>query len=284
MYLQLDLAYVDDLKIHDLADPAIVYSLRSAKRALVPRRQQQPRSQRHGIIDRSRFYGEQVIDLAGYVNAGTDAATQDAYDELAARLALPGTKTFRFRRLGRTALDRITFTIGGGPEAPAEGFSRTVRWTATLVGADPRVYGDSLNSATYDPTASLSGGGMAMPLVFPLVFTTTTATLLQITNAGKYATPPILTVHGPVTNPIIDLLETGEQIALNTVLGSSDTVVVDVAARTVTLNGVARPDLIIAGDTDWFELVKGTNRLRLRGTGMAAAVTALTVSYREARI
>lgn len=286
MRLRLDLAYIDDLKIHDVADLATIpYALRSARRLTEPRRVVRELQSRHGARDDSRYYGGQTIDLAGYVDSPLGAAaTEDAYDLLRATVALPGEHVFRFRRKGRTEEERIVFKQASGFDAPSEGDRETILWAGSIYSGDPRVYGAALKGASYDPTAALSGGGVDVPLDFPLVFTETTDAQLTVTNAGQFLTPPIFTITGPVANPIIDLLETGESITLAGTLGSSDVLVVDVAARTVRLNGASRLDMIVAADTTWFELVRGTNRLRLRGTGMSGATTRLEVAFRDARI
>lgn len=285
MYLELERAYVDELKIHDVADPACPYALRSADRKRSPRRVEESRPFRHGIVDRSvPYFGSQILTLAGYVRDLAGAAeTAEAYDTLEGLLAAPGARTFRFLRKGRTTEEQIDVKLGDGPDAPAEGFRQTIRYAVTLVGADPRTFSAALSTQEYDPTASLSGGGVAMPLVFPLVFSTTTLTALVAANPGKAPTPPIFTIRGPVENPIIDNDSIGASIVLDVSLGAAETVVVDVAAREVLLNGASRRDLLVPSDTRWFELEPGENLLRLRGTGMAAGVTALTVTFREAR-
>lgn len=288
MRLQLATAAIDDLPIHDITrlnDPTFPYQLRSAKRTIAPRRVEQLRTNRHGINDYTKpWFGAQTIDIAGYCDAGTDSATEDAYDALTQRLTGEGAHVFKFRRLGRSEDEQITFTLGAAPDdAGAKGYSRTIKWAASLIGADPRVYTAALKGGSYDPTASLSGGGVAMPLVFPLTFSTTTATELFVTNSGNAKTPPTFTIRGPVAAPIIDNDTTGESFYINYTLGASDTIVVDMGARTVTLNGALRRDLVIVAGTTWFGLAPGVNALRLRGTGMAAAVTSLTVSYRDAR-
>lgn len=289
MRLQLERAWIDDLLIHDIArlnDPTLPYALRSAKRGRTVRRVQEDKRNRNGIIDRTRpLYGSQTIDLAGYVDAGSPGASETAFDVLEGYLTAEGAHTFRFRRLGLTEDEQVTFTLGDGPDAPAEGYAgRTVKYSVTLVGADPRVYSATLKSSSYDPTGSLSGGGMTLPMVFPLTFSSTTATELYLSNQGQTPTPPIFTVKGPVANPIIDNDTTAESIYLLYTLGAADTVIIDVAARTVTLNGAIRQDLFDASRSKWFELGRGETRVRLRGSNMAAGQTLLTVTFRDARV
>lgn len=285
MRLQLTQAWIDTIKIHDVNDPTCVYGLRSSNRKLTSRRVEVDRAQRDGILDLSNYFGAQVIDLAGYVDAGTFAETEDAYDLLRAQLALPGSHTFKFRRLGRGEDEQATVKLGDGPYAPQEGYGRTIKYSVTLVGSDPRIYTVAQKSGEYDPTGSVSGGGMAMPMVFPLVFTTTTVTELTLTNNGTRSTPPIFTVHGPVASGFaLDNDTTGRSIYFTANLGSADVLVVDVDKRSVKLNGAERKDLYDSAQSTWWELAPGDNAVRLRGSGMATGVTDLTVQFHDARI
>lgn len=287
MFLKLTRAYLDELKIHDLEDPSsIPYALRAAKRTKAPRRVEETRPFRHGIADHSvPYFGAQIFTLAGYCRDlnGGDAETLEAYDVLSGLLSSPGAHTFRFLRAGRTTEEQATVKLADDLDTGAEGFQETIRWAVSLVGADPRIYAATLSVHSYDPTGALSGGGAAMPLVFPLVFSTTTATALVANNLGKAPTPPTFTIHGPVENPIVDNDSIGASVVLGVSLGSSDEVEIDVANRDVLLNGVSRRDLLELSGTRWFELQPGENLLRLRGTGMAEGVTSLTVAFREAR-
>jgi hypothetical protein len=284
VYLQLQYAYVDNLKVHDVNDGAAVYALRSVKRTVTERRVTGARASRDGIVDRSLYKDQQTLDLAGYSWGPDNASAQTNHDALRGVFVQPGDHVFRFLRLGRTEEEQLTFRTAVAPDADSEGYSRTARWAATIIGADPRIYSAILKGGVYDPTTSLSGGGIAMPAPMPLVFSTTTVTELVVTNGGNYPTQPVFTITGPVSAPIIDNDTTGESIFLNYTLGTADTVVVDVGARQVYLNGASRRDLFIASTSTWFGLRPGQTALRLRGTGMTAGLTSLRVQYRDARV
>lgn len=288
MFLRLSYAAIDDLVIHDLSALSTQkILLSSAHRQVSPRRSETTRSQRHGIVDRTRLYGAQVIDLAGIVKDDDDAVVQSTMDELAGALALGDPHVLTFRRIGMPENEQVEVIAGTDLGNPAQGFDRWPKWSISLVGADPRVYTAVLRSATYDPTTAITGGGAEMPLVFPLVFATSTLTQLQCVVGGTFWTPPTLTITGPVTNPIVDNDLTGESIyTVSTLsLGINDTLVLDVANTRCLLNGVSRPDLIDAGPTTWFQLKhRLLNPLRLRGAAMVTDLTSLTAQYRDARI
>jgi hypothetical protein len=247
-----------------------------------PRRSAFARAERHGSIDRTRFYEGRVLELEGLVR-GADA--WDTFDALKQAFALGAERTLRFRRTGRSEDEQVTVRVASPLDDATRPGATLIRYGVSLFAGDPRIYGAALKSGSYDPTESLSGGGVTFPLTFDLEFSTTTATHLELANEGNFSSPPVLTIAGPVIDPIIDNDTVGESIAFDTVLGDADTLVVDVAARSVLLNGAERLDLLVVADTtDWWELAPGTNRLRLRGTGMEAGSTELTCQYRDARI
>lgn len=275
--------YVDDVQLHRTARCRVTKLHGLGLPA--PRTERVPRGSRHGAIDQTRYYEGRVLDLEGaLVEYGTDLAGLWAeWDALKRRLQLGADRVVRFRRQGQLEDEQVTVRVAS-PLDDDVSVPKVIRWGVSLFAGDPRIYGAALRSAFYDPAASLSGGGVAMPLTFPLTFTTTTVTQLDLTNLGNFATPPVLTIKGPVVNPVVDNNTTGESLYITYSLGSSDTVVVDVAARSVKLNGASRLDLLNTQSTKWWELQPGTNRVRLRGTGMVLGVTQLTVQHRDARI
>lgn len=273
-----DSIYIDDLllegvrKVVGMGSPA-------------PRGDRTLKAARHGAIDRTLFYEGRVLSLEGIIAEATELAAWNKLDTLEGKFALGAARTFKFRRTGRPDDEQCAVTVASPLDAVVSYEEpKIIRWGVELFAADPRIYGATLRSGSYDPAASTAGGGALIPLVFPLVFTTSTATHLELSNGGNFATPPVLTIKGPVTNPIIDNDTLGKSIFITYSLGSSDTVEIDVAERTVKLNGAERLDLLNAQDTTWWELAAGTNRLRLRGTGMELTKTLLTCQYRDARI
>lgn len=286
MHLDLERAWFDDLKVHDTAALAtMVYALKAAKRTLTPRVDVRPRASRHGMIDRTSLWGGQVFDLAMRVDdpGGSPVVTGDAYDLLRAKFDLEGPVVFKFRRRGRLEDERALVNLASSWDDSAAGWAPSVHAAVSLSGEDPRIYSDALKSASYDPSAAMAGGGAAIPLVFPLVFTTTTATHITVLNVGTAKSPPIFTVEGPALDPTIDNDSTGESIFLDVSLGSGDTVVVDVENREVYLNGEIHREIFDARQSTWFEIWPGTNQLRLRGTALTSD-SLLRVQFRDARI
>lgn len=291
--MMLERAWVDALKIHDVAELAtIAHSLRSVRGlgSPPPKRASSSRPRGHGSTSRTRWYQERIIDLVGYTNAGSIGATQTAIDELKGAFALGAERIFRFRRSAFAEDDQVAFRVASELNAPGEGYQKTVRWDVSIEAPDPRIYGAALKSGTYDPTAFAMASGADVPLMFPLMFGAAgeMPEHLHVTNAGNFETPPVFTITGPATNPIIDNETTDEHIyTKNLALLAGETLVIDVAKKTARLGGpvgTLRLDVIDPAPTTWFELVKGENMLRLRGADFVAAQTSLVASFRDARI
>jgi len=301
MRLRLQNAYVDGVKIHDVDDLGNDYAIKSAIRTRIPRESRRPRARALGSVDRSEFYDGQVIELEGHCDAGSDLATEDALDELGwlfsltadANPPLPAGSggrdhVFTFRRLGRLEDETLLFREANAFEAPAKGWAGLASWSVTLFGPDPRIYSTVQTSGSYDPVPPPPNYGLVFPLdpvAGGVIFAVPLTQALLIENSGTAPTPPLLTVTGPVTNPIIDNDLTGEHFYTTGVeLTLGEQMVVDVAKHTVRVQGELRQDVVDARQTTWFDIRRGPNYLRLRGSGMVSGQTALGCTFYAARI
>lgn len=142
---------------------------------------------------------------------------------------------------------------------------------------DPRLYGSAL--MTHDLSAGIAGGrtyDRTYDLTYPGGVASTD---FVATNAGNVGAPPLVTFHGPVINPGVRLLETGQSVQVNISLGSSDSLEVDFDIHSILLNGTSRRALLDA-DSEWFELQPGVNTLKMLGDGAGGAI----VSYQSAYV
>ena len=110
-----------------------------------------------------------------------------------------------------------------------------------LFAVDPRKYASAQSSASTG-LASQSGG-MTFNATFPLTFGTVGGGgLVTLTNAGNFQTPLTMTITGPVANPIVDNITTGQSLIFLITLASSDTLVISQAGTSlasIVLNGTA---------------------------------------------
>jgi hypothetical protein len=132
-----------------------------------------------------------------------------------------------------------------------------------LFAADPRIYSNDVSTQDF---------------IIPNSGNSVTANLHSY---GDFPTPPTLTITGPVTNPrISNVADNNRQIRLDVVMTAGQTLVVDVGARTVTLDGADRYDLV-RGDNQWWEIQDGDNSITYNRTDTGAGST-LTMTWRDA--
>ncbi len=154
----------------------------------------------------------------------------------------------------------------------------------TLTCADPRIYSIVESS----PSVGLSAGSAARsyPKTYPTGYLGAsgdpqTGGVLFLDNKGNDSSPPILRFTGPSLNPRASNVTTGEILRLNTTLGDTDYVDVDMFAHTITLNGTAsRRHLLAPGSSFWF-LKPGVNQINFLASSYQANAR-LRVTYRSA--
>lgn len=109
-------------------------------------------------------------------------------------------------------------------------------------------------------------GGMVFPLVFPLVFSSSTPSTNGVlaTNAGNRKVWPTITLYGPMTDPVVLNSTTGEALYfVGLTIASGDYIRIDGAAKTVVNSaGQDYYDTIdfTLGST-WWRLAVGDNRI-----------------------
>lgn len=90
-------------------------------------------------------------------------------------------------------------------------------WSFTVTATDPLLYGPV---AFGDTTLANSGGGTGLvyPLAYPLdygVAPGVTPGAITVANNGTASYFPRLRIDGPVTNPVVTLVETGDTVRFN---------------------------------------------------------------------
>jgi Phage tail protein len=256
-----------------------------------PRTSSEGKPSADGTVNRTRFWGPRIVELVGYVATDTREELNVRLDEIRAAFSLREAHVLRFVPLGQDEHE-LEVVVASRFEAPVSGWQNTLTWAVTLEAPDPRLYLAAVVEVSYEPTVPAGAtAGLLFPLAFPLVFSTAAPpsggdTFLSAWNNGTTSTPVELTLEGPVTSlQGIRNLTTGEAVdTVLTGLAAGDLLVVDTAARTVTLNGAAAPELVDAAGTTWFELIQGENQLDVDGAGFEAGATKLTAKFREAKI
>ncbi len=154
------------------------------------------------------------------------------------------------------------------------------RFAAELKATDPRIYDDV--ETTVQTVLASTSGGVSFPVTFPAVFGQTTSGVIGVTNEGNFATGARFIMTGPVVNPTIVNLTTGDELGLNLDVPDGSFVVIDTAADTVLLNGTASRIGSLQIGATLFDLPPGETQLRYSAAGDTASV--LTVQFRSAWI
>jgi hypothetical protein len=92
------------------------------------------------------------------------------------------------------------------------------------------------------------------------------ATLVKtttISNNGWATTYPVITLNGPIDDPILGNQTTNEYLNLTVSMDSSDVLVVDLYNKLITLNGVSARNLLTSGV--WFAAPPGDSIFTLEG-------------------
>jgi hypothetical protein len=143
---------------------------------------------------------------------------------------------------------------------------------------DPRIYTSELITTIINYGGD-AGTGFAFNLGFDFGFGPAVApTGANVNNSGNRPTPAIMTIVGPVTSPAIVNDTAGLTLAFNITLAATDSLVIDLANRTVLLNGINRRGTLL--QPNWFFLAKGDNFIRFGGG--AGTGSYLTIQHRAA--
>lgn len=129
---------------------------------------------------------------------------------------------------------------------------------------DPRIYETTGVTQTITLGATIFTG-FAFDLGFDFGFggISTTADEVIVTNTGNRPSPPILTIHGPVTNPRILNDTLSREMQFSIIVNSGETLVIDAKNKTVRLNGTTNRRNTLLAPT-WFYMAPGENSIRYR--------------------
>jgi tail protein len=147
-----------------------------------------------------------------------------------------------------------------------------------LYAEDPRIYTNVLQTIPV-PFGGLATTGFGFSFGFNLSFgATVPATGATITVGGNRPAPAVLHIVGPIVDPRIINETDSKTLAFVITLSASDTLDIDLANRTVVLNGnVNRRNTLQT--PDWFLFNPGNTFLRFGG---ASGTGTLSVIFRDA--
>jgi hypothetical protein len=227
-------------------------------------------SGRDGGLVTGQYLGFRNIDITGKI--GSPDRAQHQLDRVEMANALPIGVTFpvyitlfdesTYRIDCRLAKLNMEFNRGG----------RTSDFLIQLIAGDPLFYstdGGELHSAT---VSRVTPGGYVTPYILPVSWESGSSPTI-VTNAGSIAAYPVITLNDAAINPVITNQTTGESFALDITTVSGDELIIDMANRTVSLNG-ANVIGNKTADSVWWALQVGDNSIVLNSDSGSDDVTA----------
>ncbi len=127
------------------------------------------------------------------------------------------------------------------------------------------------------------GSGRTYPTTYNRTYAALVPPFWEPDIDGTIETYPVATIYGPVQNPSLTNLTTGQTVGFASYsLAIGETLVIDFAAKTAKLNGVTNVRGSLT-QRDWWGLQPGVNEIAF-DTDQYAAQTKVVFSYRNAFI
>ena len=235
------------------------------------------------------FYGGRTITFTMNVLAGNGNSAQTNFNLLAAALnpQQTGTTPLYFQMSASESQQVINARVRSrkamvDPEYTF-GF---IRAQVTMFAPNPKYYDATGSTGTLQPQTPT---GRTYNRTYNLTYPSSTAiNSLTITNNGWATTYPQITLVGPITNPTLSLVSSNgvaqtAYLSINYTLGATDSLVIDLENRLITLNGSSARNLL-TGSSQWFGVPSGSSIIGLTGTGFTAGVTQATVFSQSAYV
>lgn len=147
-----------------------------------------------------------------------------------------------------------------------------------LNAGDPLFYNTDGGDDHSAAVARVVQGGYIDPVTFPVIWASGSSPTI-VNNSGNSLVYPVITLNNQALNPSITNQTTNETFSLTLGMIAGDVLVIDMAARTVTLNGASVMGNRDAGST-WWGLQVGDNGIVLDSDSSGDTVTA-TVGWRN---
>jgi hypothetical protein len=228
---------------------------------------------------RGRSISMNLLILAG---SGNSAMENFELFQAALNVQQSGTTAMNFQ-LSVTDTEKVINVRVRGRKATIDpdytyGF---IRAQITFFAPDPRYYSSTITTGYLSPQTAL---GRTYDRIYNLLYGGGSLNnALAVVNAGWATTYPTITITGPAVNPTVGNVSTGQYLTVNTSLANTDTLVIDLYNRLVTLNGNSARNLV-AGNSQWFGAPPGTTYFIFAATSTVIGTTTAVVVYQSAYI
>lgn len=146
----------------------------------------------------------------------------------------------------------------------------------------PYPYFESQLLRTAKTGITARAGGTPIPAAIPAPIGEGGGTPFIVVNAGDMPARPRLEIHGPGNNFLVQNLDTGEIIRLQTELASNEVVIIDTVSNEA-FKGEQNVYGLIEREPvgQWLRLVPGNNRIVFSALTGFGPLTELTISWRD---
>lgn len=230
----------------------------------------------------NQLLGSRLVNLPGYVRGADPAAFE------ANRRALLTAASITRDNFGFPVAHRCVFTTLSGTSYFFDALvnSKPVFTNVTPVSCkfllqlttpDPLIYGNT--QVVSSPITRPTGGGFVLPVILPIVSSSQTGGSVVVANPGTATVKPVITITGPLSNPYIsNAAADGKYLQLNATLNSGDVVTVDMAEKTIVLNGSSNYLATRTSDSEWWGIAPGNNTISFSTAGTSDSGT-MQVSF-----
>jgi hypothetical protein len=157
-----------------------------------------------------------------------------------------------------------------------------IRTQVTIFCPNPKYYDDAAQTLSMTPQQV---AGRAYNRTYNLTYGGGSLTnIVTVVNTGWADTGPLITINGPVTNPTITNPVTGAYMTFATTLAATDSLVIDLENKTVTLNGSSARNLLLGGSTWLTAFANSNTQFAFSGTAYTIGTTAASLVYRNAYV
>jgi hypothetical protein len=260
----------------DTTEIVVIHTIPTGLHSAIIRQAQENLSFRDGIQSGDAYLGAKVITWEIIMVADSEAKMISLINKIR-KIFMPPVE----RGLNKT-LHRLTFTDVDGYAKYLDyeietfpQFSKTVNnhvrmdCVFTIRANDPRYYAQTVSQSVL--SSLYVSGGLQVEAQVPAQLAIAFVGGVVIVNNGSYKSSPKITIRGPVTNPILYNLTTGQALKYNVTLLAGENIYCDCVTGQTTKNGSDNSSEL-ADDSTFIDLISGNNRLlftdyTLSGTG-----------------
>jgi phage-related protein len=244
--------------------------------------QDSDRGYQDGMFSGRDFFSGRTITVTVQILSGAGLSAQANYNLLRAALQpqQTGTTPLQFQLSGGENLQFINARVRKAISTIDPDYTYgKIKAQFEFFCPDFRYYDNTIQTVTLGATSPL---GRSYNRTYNMTFgggsQTNTA---AVTNNGNTTTYPIITIYGPVTNPVVGSTTSGQNLSFNYTMIQSDVISIDLQNKTILLNGNPARNLLL-GSSQWFAAPVGTSNYYFSGGNVIIGQTSATVQWNNA--